>query len=57
LVGKAIGVKRNLILAIVSVIVSVVVFIGFTQGLQLYLPLGFDFLIPTPTENVEDGGW
>ncbi len=57
LVGKAIGVKRNLTLAIVAFVVSVVVFIGFTQGLQLYLPLGFDFLVPTPTETIEDGGW
>jgi putative tricarboxylic transport membrane protein len=57
LVGKAIGVKRNLLLGVVAVLVSIAVFIGFTQGLQLYLPLGFDFLIPTPAESVEDGGW
>ncbi|NBU23183.1 MAG: hypothetical protein EBS38_04645 [Actinobacteria bacterium] len=56
LVGKAIGVKRNVLLAIVAVVVSIAVFIGFTQGLQLYLPLGFDFLQP-PSENIEDGGW
>ena len=56
LVGKAIGVKRNITLAIVAVVVSAVVYIGFTQGLQLYLPLGFDFL-QSPGETIEDGGW
>jgi putative tricarboxylic transport membrane protein len=55
LIGKAIGVKKNVILAAVAVVLSAVVFFGFTQGLGLYLPLGFDFL--TPAGNVDEGGW
>lgn len=55
LIGKAIGVKKNIILAAVAVILSATVFFGFTQGLGLYLPLGFDFLVPAGAE--QDGGW
>ncbi len=44
-VAKAVGAKRNLLLAVVAIVISVVVYIGFTQGLQLYLPLGFDFIL------------
>lgn len=54
LIGKAIGVKNNKVLAVVAIILSALVFLGFTQGLSLYLPLGFDFLGPG-TDS--DGGW
>ena len=55
LIGKAIGVKKNLLLAVIAVVLSTLVFFGFTQGLGLYLPLGFDFL--TPAGTGDDGGW
>lgn len=54
LIGKAIGVKKNKLLALIAIVLSVLVFIGFTQGLSLYLPIGFDFLRP---EADPSGGW
>ena len=54
LIGKAIGVKKNKLLAVIAIVLSALVFVGFTQGLSLYLPLGFDFLRP---EADPDGGW
>jgi putative tricarboxylic transport membrane protein len=53
-VAKAVGAKRNLLLAAVAVAVSVVVYVGFTQGLQLYLPLGFDFIF---NPAGQESGW
>lgn len=55
LIGKAIQVKKNLVLAVVAIVLTAVVYLGFTQGLGLYLPLGFDFL--NPAGSSEDGGW
>ena len=54
LIGKAIGVKKNKLLALIAIVLSALVFIGFTQGLSLYLPIGFDFLRP---EADPSGGW
>ena len=53
-VAKAVGAKGNVRIAIVSVVVAGAVFVAFTQGLQLYLPLGFDFLY-SPAEG--ESGW
>ncbi len=53
-VAKAVGAKRNLLLAGIAIVVSVVVFVGFTQGLQLYLPLGFDFIFDPAGQ---ESGW
>ena len=53
-VAKAVGAKRNGLLAVIAIALSVIVFIGFTMGLQLYLPLGFDFIFDPAGQ---DGGW
>lgn len=54
-VAKAVGAKRNVLLAILSVVIAVIVYVGFVFGLQLYLPLGFDFL--TNPGGEDGGGW
>lgn len=54
MIGKAIGVKKNKLLALIAIVLSALVFIGFTQGLSLYLPIGFDFLRPDADPS---GGW
>ena len=49
----ALGAKKLLKLGIISFSLSTLLFIGFTQGLQLPLPLGFDFITgidPTDAE-------
>lgn len=43
-VAKAIGAKNNFLTAAIAVVISAAVFFGFTLGLQLYLPIGFDFI-------------
>ncbi len=53
-VAKAIGSKNNFLTAVIAIVLSTVVFVGFTQGLQLYLPLGFDFIFD-PADG--DSGW
>ena len=53
-VAKAVGAKKNLPLAVIAIVVSVIVYFGFTQGLQLYLPLGFDFILDPAGQ---ESGW
>lgn len=53
-VAKAIGSKNNFLTAVIAIVLSTLVFLGFTQGLQLYLPLGFDFIFD-PAGG--DSGW
>jgi putative tricarboxylic transport membrane protein len=44
LVATALGEKRRLRLAAISIAIAVVVYFGFTAGLQISLPFGFDFI-------------
>jgi putative tricarboxylic transport membrane protein len=53
-VAKAVGLKRNALLAFIAIVLSIVVYFGFTMGLQLYLPLGFDFIVDP---SGQDSGW
>jgi len=53
-VAKAVGAKRNLLLAGIAIGLSVIVYFGFTMGLQLYLPLGFDFIFDPAGQ---ESGW
>lgn len=53
-VAKAVGAKRNLLLAGIAIVLSVIVYFGFTAGLQLYLPLGFDFIFDPAGQ---ESGW
>jgi putative tricarboxylic transport membrane protein len=53
-VAKAVGAKKNVPLAAIAIVVSVIVYFGFTQGLQLYLPLGFDFILDPAGQ---ESGW
>lgn len=61
-IAQALGASKKLRLAIISIVLSAVVFVGFTQGLRLYLPLGFDFvnqIAPTQIdeEDSEEETW
>jgi putative tricarboxylic transport membrane protein len=53
-VAKAVGAKNNPRIIGISIAVSALVFLAFTQGLQLDLPLGFSFLFDA---NNQDSGW
>jgi putative tricarboxylic transport membrane protein len=55
-IAHALGATKKLKLAIVSIVLAVVVFFGFTQGLRLYLPLGFDFINQVDPSVEEDSG-
>jgi putative tricarboxylic transport membrane protein len=51
LVAFALGEKRWIKLLIISAVLSVAIYFGFTQGLQLDLPMGFEFTQSTPAEE------
>jgi len=52
-VAYALGAKKLWRIAIVAVLVSVAIYFGFTQGLQLQLPAGFEFVPGNAPEDVE----
>ena len=59
-IAHALGATKKIKLAIISIILALVVFVGFTQGLRLYLPLGFDFVNqvdPTVEDDTEGETW
>ena len=51
-VAYSLGAKKPWRILLIALGLSVAIFIGFTQGLQLQLPVGFDFVTPenTPTD-------
>ena len=55
-IAHALGATKKLKLAVISVVLAVIVFVGFTQGLRLYLPLGFDFINQISPSVEEDTG-
>jgi putative tricarboxylic transport membrane protein len=44
LVASALGEKRRIRLIFISIAIAVVVYFGFTAGLQISLPFGFEFI-------------
>jgi putative tricarboxylic transport membrane protein len=50
-VAWTLGERKWLRLLLISAAVSVAIYYGFTAGLQLKLPLGFEFLFPTEVEE------
>ena len=51
-VAYSLGAKKLWRIVLIALLLSFAIFVGFTQGLQLQLPVGFDFLTPatTPTD-------
>jgi hypothetical protein len=49
----ALGAKNKVRLAIYSFAFSTILFLAFTQGLQLQLPLGFDFITGVEPTDAE----
>ena len=50
-VAWTLGERKWLRLLLISIAVSVAIYYGFTAGLQLKLPLGFEFLFPAEVEE------
>lgn len=53
-VAFALGERKWIRSLIVGTIISVVTFFGFTEGLELQLPVGFEFITEQPTVVNED---
>lgn len=53
-VAWALGERKWLKLLLISVVLSTAIFFGFTKGLQLELPWGFDFSNSGETSQVEE---
>lgn len=50
-VAWTLGERKWLRLLLISIAISVAIYFGFTAGLQLNLPLGFEFLFPAEVEE------
>jgi hypothetical protein len=55
MVAKAIGAKRNLRTAVISVLLSLAIFFAFNEGLQLQLPSGLDTVDNIFNPDTENG--
>jgi len=55
-IAFALGERRWIRSTIIGTIIALVTFFGFTAGLKLDLPVGFEFLRETPVVQVDDDG-
>jgi hypothetical protein len=56
LIAFALGERRIVRTAIIAVLITVATFFAFTEGLQLNLPVGFEFLDPPAEVIVDENG-
>jgi putative tricarboxylic transport membrane protein len=56
LIAFALGERRVVRTLMISVLIAVGTFFVFTEGLQLNLPVGFEFLEPAPEVIVDENG-
>jgi putative tricarboxylic transport membrane protein len=56
LIAFALGERRIVRTIIIAVVITVATFFAFTEGLQLDLPVGFEFLNPPAEVIIDDNG-
>ncbi len=56
LIAFALGERRIIRTAIIAVLITVATFFVFTEGLQLELPIGFEFLDPPAEVIIDENG-